>query len=193
MMVRVCKNCGATTETKRYYCRECGTEFDLWWVACCQKWLPKEQATKSFECKVCSRARKVAWQKKNRARHSATSSRSINRFNALEHARYSKLVEEQKKRMFKPLSEEQWSKACDYFNGCAICAKPIEKRALVVPAKEGGRYCVYNVIPLCVECSTKGVDFFAKLVRCDKSKKEAVDKIYDYFREVLDEYPPDGV
>jgi hypothetical protein len=55
---------------------------------------------------------------------------------------------------FKPMTEEQWLETCRYFNGCAICgSEHIETRQFFVPFEEGGKYAIYNMFPMCGECS----------------------------------------
>lgn len=57
-------------------------------------------------------------------------------------------------RNYPTLTEEQWIAACQHFNGCAWCGKPdIDTRGFFVDFKRGGRYCDWNVVPLCAECT----------------------------------------
>jgi hypothetical protein len=52
------------------------------------------------------------------------------------------------------LTEEQWMRACRHFNGCAQCGdEDIEARGFFIQFKEGGRYCDWNIIPLCQKCA----------------------------------------
>ncbi len=60
------------------------------------------------------------------------------------------------------LTEAQWLEACSFFNGCARCySEEIDTRGFFVGRELGGRYCDWNVIPLCAKC--------AKMWRLDKS------------------------
>ena len=60
------------------------------------------------------------------------------------------------------LTEAQWLEACSFFNGCARCAsEEIDTRGFFIGRELGGRYCDWNVIPLCTKC--------AKMWRLDKS------------------------
>lgn len=53
------------------------------------------------------------------------------------------------------LTEAQWLEACKHFDGCARCqSKDIDARGFFVGAKLGGRYCDWNVIPLCEKCAS---------------------------------------
>lgn len=52
------------------------------------------------------------------------------------------------------LTEEQWLAACRYFDGCARChSDVIDTRGFFIGATLGGRYCDWNVIPLCERCA----------------------------------------
>lgn len=55
---------------------------------------------------------------------------------------------------FKLLSEDDWLKACAYFDGCAICGNDhIEAREFLVGFQEGGRYTAWNIFPMCGRCA----------------------------------------
>ena len=52
------------------------------------------------------------------------------------------------------LTEAQWLEACNFFNGCARCySDEIDTRGFFVGSELGGRYCDWNVIPLCTKCA----------------------------------------
>lgn len=54
------------------------------------------------------------------------------------------------------LTNEQWLEAVRHFNGCALCkSSSIDTRAYFIPFKDGGRYCDWNIIPICEECATE--------------------------------------
>lgn len=54
------------------------------------------------------------------------------------------------------LTETQWLEVCRFFNGCALCDnKEVTTRGFFIPFKEGGKYCNWNVIPLCEQCATR--------------------------------------
>lgn len=53
------------------------------------------------------------------------------------------------------LNNGEWFEACRYFGGCALCdSKEMDSRWFFIPFKVGGRYCNWNVIPVCEKCST---------------------------------------
>lgn len=49
-------------------------------------------------------------------------------------------------------TEDDWQKACTFFNGCAFCGGKIEVRAMYFPAMLNGKHTPWNVIPLCGTC-----------------------------------------
>lgn len=52
------------------------------------------------------------------------------------------------------LTEADWLAACKYFNGCAICgSEHIDARSMFVAFRDGGRYCKWNIIPVCEKCA----------------------------------------
>ena len=56
----------------------------------------------------------------------------------------------------KLLTEEQWMHAVQHFGKCALCGdESIDARMLFIPFRLGGKYCEWNVIPVCEKCSTK--------------------------------------
>lgn len=101
------------------------------------------------------------------------------------------------------LTEEEWQKRCNFFNGCAMCGGKIEVRTMYFPRYLNGSYSPWNVIPLCGECqkrhyagrTTKGkaikrYKVFSTLEHFQKSKEirvyllNVMDK-YDIYREPL--------
>lgn len=96
------------------------------------------------------------------------------------------------------LTEEQWMQACKYFNGCAICGdEDIDARGFLISFDLGGRYCDWNVIPLCERCShhfathvnpykqARNID--RKTVGSNYKNRNNLDKIIRYLREKLDD------
>lgn len=54
------------------------------------------------------------------------------------------------------LTEEQWLEAVKHFNGCALCEEEsVDTRGYFIPFKLGGRYCDWNIIPVCDKCATE--------------------------------------
>lgn len=52
----------------------------------------------------------------------------------------------------KLVSEDDWHRACTFFNGCAFCGNTIEVRAMYFPTIACGQHTPWNVIPLCSDC-----------------------------------------
>jgi len=98
-------------------------------------------------------------------------------------------------RNYPTLTEEQWLEACNFFDGCARCHnKEIDTRGFFVGAKLGGRYCDWNVIPLCERCATRwdlDKSTFKYVKKCDhnagsKEYRECLEKIIIYLGGKLD-------
>jgi hypothetical protein len=54
------------------------------------------------------------------------------------------------------LTEGQWLAACRHFDGCARChSDDIDTRGFFISATLGGRYCDWNIIPLCERCAKR--------------------------------------
>ena len=53
------------------------------------------------------------------------------------------------------LTEEQWLRAVKHFGRCACCTDDsIDARGYFIKFEDGGRYCDWNIIPMCSECAT---------------------------------------
>lgn len=97
---------------------------------------------------------------------------------------------------YKFLTEKEWYQTCSYFNGCALCgADEISTRAFFIPFKDGGRYCAWNVIPLCEECTTRSAKAKVSPFSLRPNKyynPERIKIISDYlstkFKEILNEH-----
>lgn len=50
------------------------------------------------------------------------------------------------------MTEAEWTKACEFFGGCAVCGGPIEARVKYFPIALNGMYTAWNVIPMCNSC-----------------------------------------
>lgn len=87
------------------------------------------------------------------------------------------------------LTDQQWIKACNHFNGCAFCgSEEIDTRVYFVKFKDGGRYCDWNVLPACEKCamSTKGsTNPFKSMAKLRLYETPALDKIVDYLEPLL--------
>ena len=98
-------------------------------------------------------------------------------------------------RNYKTLTEAQWLEACNFFNGCARCGSDeIDTRGFFVDAKLGGRYCDWNIIPLCESCASawdlqrSAFRYITRRAQTDKSPEyiECLEKITRYLGGKLD-------
>ena len=149
MPTKTCKNCGwvypITQPGSR--CLICGAPFDL--VICreCGEVKPIEQMMPNNKtwCRQCYNAyAKVKHHEYNK------------RFKSISEARYNAWLDKVHKvpTDYPPLTEAQWLEACEYFKGCARCAsEDIDARGFFIGRSLGGRYCDWNVIPVCEHCA----------------------------------------
>ena len=83
------------------------------------------------------------------------------------------------------LTEAQWLEAVKHFNGCAMCnSEYVESRWYFIPFKLGGRYCDWNIIPVCYKCATKirnNPNYFLH------ERPVGLIKIIDYLEEKVNE------
>lgn len=86
------------------------------------------------------------------------------------------------------LTEAEWLKTVKFFDGCAFCeSESIDTRQYFIPFKSGGRYCDWNIIPMCGKCvqnigcsSNYNYNWFLKANRppgLDKTVKYLEEKI----------------
>ena len=93
------------------------------------------------------------------------------------------------------LTEEQWMEACKHFNGCARCgSQDITARGFFIGFEIGGRYCDWNIIPLCDKCA-KSWDLTLNTFRVTRNKdnisrsqeyRRCLERIVDYLGGKLD-------
>lgn len=81
------------------------------------------------------------------------------------------------------LTEEQWLAAVKHFGGCALCkSDSIDARGYFIPLKDGGRYCDWNIIPICEKCALKNktAPYFS-----DDKRPAGLHEIVDYLEEKI--------
>lgn len=159
--MRKCKGCNWEYPDRynRTSCKFCKCKFDEKYCVGCDKVL----SLKDFymdgnkyrsQCRKCNADRLRQYDKQNPERVKARKIR--NRMEKLEqldilHQSWLDKV----KVPFKPLSEDEWHKACQYFGGCALCGNEhIEAREFFLPFGKGGKYAAWNMFPLCGKCAT---------------------------------------
>ena len=145
MTTKTCNNCGwvLAIQDPKTHCPVCGTKFT------------------TGICTICKQP--VVYYRHNRlvCRHCYDTVTRKPDANAKLAARRKKVYEEWRAKIDKipkdypALTDKQWLDACKHFEGCACCGdQPIEARGYFIPFKHGGRYCDWNVIPLCAKCAT---------------------------------------
>lgn len=145
MNTKTCKNCGwvyPITQPGRK-CPICGQVFDIIVCTTCGKPTPFEQLEVGRPtCKACA----AAYDRTVMARKMQFLSDQFDEWLAKINA---------VPKNYPTLTEEQWLEACLFFDGCARChSKDIDTRGFFVDATLGGRYCDWNIIPLCEKCAS---------------------------------------
>lgn len=142
-----CPHCGfeyPIQMTKLHYCKYCGTALTEGTCSVCGKVTDHMSKWQPSLCEDCFKVRNRKYQNDKYARHKT-------RAQELYDAWIAKI-----KRIpptYPRLTEKQWMEVCRYFGGCAMCGKEeVSTRHLWIPAKDGGRYCDWNVVPLCEDC-----------------------------------------
>lgn len=144
MNTKTCKNCGwvyPITQPGRR-CLICGELFDIVICTVCGEPTPKEEISgRTLWCKACTNARDANAKAQHRQE-------LVDEFDVW----IGKIKSVPKD--YPTLTEQQWLEACVFFDGCARChSDEIDARGFFVGAKLGGRYCDWNIIPLCEKCA----------------------------------------
>lgn len=185
MSSRACKLCGWEHPDSYIgrFCTVCGHPLE--YITCieCGKVLPVEAFEKARNaCKKCRRdTLNASWARREQKHHK----------------RFEEWLEKVRSvpKEYPTLTEEQWLEACRYFDGCARCNSPeIDTRGFFIGYELGGRYCDWNIIPLCEKCAkywdlTKSVFYYTE--RRDYANKsteyrENLEKIVTYLGGKLD-------
>lgn len=155
-MKRQCTNCNweypATYHSLK--CKFCKTILEYQYCKGCSKWVITDRFVVSkYLCKDCARELRKEYDRKSPDKYNARSNRVYHK-HMLE---IDMQLQEWTKNTtdFKPLSQQDWLKTCEYFGGCALCNEEyIETRQFFIPFKEGGRYTAWNMFPMCGKCAT---------------------------------------
>ena len=144
MRTKVCKKCGwvLAIQDPTRYCPICKTRFYEGICTKCKQ--PVEYYRDRLVCRKCydTVVRRPDEQQRVKQRRAQIYKEWL--------ARIAKVP-----KTYPTLTEDQWLKACKYFGGCAFCgAESIDSRGYFVPFSEGGRYCDWNMLPLCERCAT---------------------------------------
>lgn len=190
MSTKTCKKCGWVYPSTQpgTKCRFCGEPFDT--VVCrkCGAMIPKEEMVGGKNlCRQCHNAE----EREHMVTYRANRDDAFDKAYADWRVRIAAVPKD-----YPTLTEEQWMRACRHFNGCARCGdEEIEARGFFVQFKEGGRYCDWNVIPLCSKCAgdwkLSTNPFRAAWHRDNKARafnrRECIVKIVDYLGGLLDD------
>ena len=148
MNTKICKRCGWEYPITQLgnVCKICGEQFDVVVCRMCGAIVTgDERVTNTNLCKECKHKFYNASSKKTNAK--------VRKANE---ERFDAWLEKVKKvpKGYPTLTETQWLEACTHFNGCARChSEEIDTRGFFVGMQLGGRYCDWNVIPLCERCA----------------------------------------
>lgn len=166
MSTKTCKGCGwefpVTHKAKQ--CRFCGTPIHEHICVECDELKKVHYITGvCYDCAKQLKDEKRAanlWRRFERVKKTDYTSyhKSIAKYIKSLNDKYTRWLEKIDKipKPYKFLTEEQWLETCSFFNGCALCDnEEVTTRGYFIPFKEGGRYCNWNVIPLCEQCATR--------------------------------------
>lgn len=188
MNTKTCKRCGwvypiTQPGTK---CKICGEPFEQIVCSVCGKVNDRSGMAKSTLCRKCHSRMIVPYGKANYRRIVSRLENSLT-------AWLDKIAKVPKN--YPTLTEEQWLEACRFFNGCARCSsEDIDTRGFFISAKLGGRYCNWNVIPLCERCAktwnrTNNVFItatFRDYQNRNSEYRDQLEKIVEYLEVKLD-------
>ena len=150
MATKTCKKCGWEIDRKNTLrsCPVCHTKYDEGYCCICGAYCTGNDYVKHNYCRDCY----------NEVYGAPT--RAIQRKAAIQANKdmynewYGKMLNVPAD--YHTLTEDEWLEVCKHFNGCAICGDmEISARAFFIPFKEGGRYCNWNIIPVCEACSIR--------------------------------------
>lgn len=149
MVTKTCKSCGYTVdrEKRTRTCPECGTVFDENYCVCCGCYCTPPDLIKGSYCKECydTLIRKPGAEKRSKDKWNNNIMSIWNDWQS----KISKVPQQ-----YPPLTEAQWLETCKHFNGCAFCGSDdISARGYFVPFNMNGRYCDWNIVPLCEKCA----------------------------------------
>lgn len=150
MNTKTCKHCGWVYPITQpgVACRICKTPFEVVVCRMCGEVVSGDKRVKSTNlCKRCFNGINLVSSRKSKAKRLESLE---GRFNAW----LAKVRSVPKN--YPTLTEEQWLAACRHFDGCARChSDNVDTRGFFISAALGGRYCDWNIIPLCERCASR--------------------------------------
>lgn len=185
MNTKTCKHCGwvyPITQPGKV-CVVCGAPFDLITCDKCKQPTPLDKMEKgTYTCKACASAHDVLVKARRRQMLDDQFNGWLDKI-------------KQVPKSYPTLTEEQWLEACQFFDGCARCgSKDIDTRGFFVGSELGGRYCDWNVIPVCERCAAKwnlSKSAFKYIEKADsnarsRTYRDCLSKILEYLGGKLD-------
>lgn len=188
MNTKTCSKCGWVYPINwpGHTCKFCHTKFTYGLCTVCGEWT--DNLNKDNQCNVCHAKISKAWHQNRR-------DTAENK-----HKEWCDMITKIPT-PYKTLTEDEWLAACNHFGGCAYCGTDqIDARAMFIQFKHGGRYCAWNIIPMCDKCAKihttmdnpfKRMD--AGINRCKNSMAvnykhdlQKLQKIVDYLRSKLE-------
>lgn len=150
MATKTCKKCGWEIDrnNKLRSCPVCHTKYDEGYCSICGAYCTGDDYVKNAYCRECYN--EVYGAPTRKRQHAQAKQENISSYNQW----LNKITNVPAS--YPTLTEEQWIAACAHFNGCAICGDiDISARGYFIPFKDGGRYCDWNIIPMCEACSIR--------------------------------------
>lgn len=171
--VKTCSKCGWVLAIQHplTHCPICRTPFNVGICSVCKK--PIEYYRRGR--RVCKRCYDTVWR---------TPRDHMTMMNRREEF-YAEWIENISKipKSYPTLTEEQWLAAVKHFNGCALCkSETVDTRGYFIPFNKGGRYCDWNIIPICDKCATeyrKNPNYFKR------NRPDGLMDIVDYLEEKI--------
>ena len=176
MSTRTCEKCGWVVDSRdpSYDCPICKTRFKTGICRICKKQV--EFYRNRLVCKTCydtvTRKPDASLRVKQRRQQIYKEWR----------AKIAKVP-----KTYPTLTEQQWLEACKYFDGCAVCgAESIDARGYFVTFAEGGRYCDWNILPMCERCATAARTQPNMFLSTDPRVRKSLTNIINYLEDKLD-------
>lgn len=135
-------------------CPNCKTRFTEGICRICNNY--SNDITWSRKCRKCYNAYQNEIKKKHYANGNSAEKRYRTKIRAVNASDFIEWRNKIRRLSYHTLTENEWVLICQHFSGCAMCdSDNISARSMLVHPKHGGKYCIWNVIPLCEECATE--------------------------------------
>ena len=174
MTTKTCEKCGwvLAIQDPKIRCPICGTRFKVGICTKCGKPVEYYRHDRCV-CRTCydTVVRKPDAMKRVKQRREAI-------FNE-----WLSLVKQVPKE-YPTLTEAQWLATVKYFGHCSLCEnESVDTRGYFIPFSHGGRYCDWNIVPLCEHCALhvkRNPNYFLS-----QPRPAGLDKIIEYLEVKL--------